>query len=284
MNRLATTGLAIAVLTASQLFSRPCEAVAALIADDTFESYTTGTSVAGGAGGTGWSGAWGSAGGTPNIVSGVLSGLGQSLELAPADGTHSNNIVFRQFTPQTGTVYVGFVLQTGGSFDGNDFFQVFMDDDAAGELGDSGDAGNALSVAVLGSSEYRLRKGSGFSSGGGSQVTTGAPAHANETANQLVLKLSKSSGLATGNYDELELFVDGTSILSMDSTHAGNDLVGTTLSTFHVRLSSLESADRIYIDDVRIATTFAEAVPEPSSIILAACGVIAGIAVLRKRT
>jgi hypothetical protein len=95
-----------------------------------------------------------------------------------------------------------------------------------------------------------------------------------------VLKISKDSGLATDRYNRVELFLDGTSIISRANP---NLMIEATMSVLHFRLSSLEAADRVYIDDLRIATTYAEAVPEPSGIALICFGLTLGIVVLRKR-
>src|SRR5262245_24340470 len=104
---------------------RPAQAV--VLAFDDFESYTDGSTVIGGTGGTGWAQPWigNTTSGAPIAISSSskITGYGKSLELgATAD---NRGIGVRQFPAQTGDVYIGLVLQTTNAWDG-DFWQTYV--------------------------------------------------------------------------------------------------------------------------------------------------------------
>src|SRR4051812_48861749 len=119
MNQLRQLGLALAIGATSLAFVLAATSVqAAIIASDDFESYTDGSSIVNGTGGTGWTQPWiGNTGtGAPtvqNASSGKIAGYGKSLELGVGvNGADNRYIGERQFPGQTGDVYIGLILQT----------------------------------------------------------------------------------------------------------------------------------------------------------------------------
>lgn len=245
---------------------------AATIAIDDFESYSLSTIIGQGTAADGWTEAWGgdASSGMPtaDIVAGAIAGYGQSLELglsAPGTGTQrrNNNMAVRSFTPQTGTVYIGFVVQTSG-WDTGDVFQLYANNSTSSSLNSSFSGG-------INAADYLIRKG-----GSANNSNAASPAHANGTTNRLVIRFSKSTGLDGDNYDELALFVDqmaeGVPNVFRDSTTTDNAALGTTISALHLRMADPEIGDWLHLDDLRIATTYAEAVPEPTGVVLMLLG------------
>jgi len=268
MNRFTWTGAAILVVL--QLFcARQC-AYATLIASDDFESCDVDDIIGQGTSGDGWGGDWAtnSQSSTHNVVSGVLSGLGQSLEVG---GTNTrNNVVEREFDSQTGTIYIGFLIETSGlAGSDNDFFQLYVNDESS-ESSTSGSQGTSVSGGIDYEQIIDSTNGAYFARKAGADEVPGTLAPTDEALHQMVFKISKSGGNG-GNYDEIALFVDqsseGTPDIALGETDDDNLGSGTftSLSYLHVRLSSLDSGDRVYLDNLRIATTFSEAIPEPAS-------------------
>ncbi len=251
---------------------------ASLVAVDDFESYADNTTIINGTGGSGWSQPWigNTTTGAPtaNAASGKIAGHGQSLELgATAD---NRGIAVRQFPSQSGEVYIGMTLQTTNDWDG-DFWQIYVNDTYA--TADS--TTPAFSAGLLNDSplnRYFVRKGPATAAG---STNSSALQHTSASSNihTLVMKLSKSTGMAADLYDEVTLWVDQLTEGSPTAVLGAADL-GTTslnsasLSTLHFRVSSLEATDRVYLDNLRVATTFAAAVgiPEPASAALLALG------------
>src|SRR6476661_8131218 len=102
---------------------------AVVIASDNFESYTDGTTIINGTGGSGWAQPWigNTTTGTPitNASSGKITNYGKSLELGVTTANENRGIAVRQFPDQTGDVYVGMILQTTNGWDG-DFWQIYV--------------------------------------------------------------------------------------------------------------------------------------------------------------
>jgi hypothetical protein len=183
------------------------------------------------------------------------------------------------FDPQTGTVYIGFVVQTSGFDSTNDFFQMYLN-----ATSNTSGTGGSQSTSLSGGIDYSLvvsgANGAYFArKAGADQVPTTFNA-TDGTVHQMVLRISKSGGNG-GNFDELAVFIDqssGTPDVALGGADPDNLTAGSlsSLSLFHVRLSALDSGDRVYLDNLQIATTYAEAVPEPTSMI----SVLIGTAVL----
>jgi hypothetical protein len=260
--------LALAAVTVLGIGS--ANANAAVLAHDNFESYTEAATVIGGNGGTGWTTAWAgnTTGGTPMTLttSGNIAGLGRSLEMYLTTGAENRNVVQREFAPQTGTVYLGFTFKTG-DWEG-DFLQVYGNNINT-PLNNTTGQDNAFSFGILNDTtlnRYFARKGSATVGVGSSNTAT--LQHTGNVVHTAVAKFSKSTGMAGDNYDQIALWIDqtteGVATASLDETATlGNAALGSTLSVFHIRLSSQESTDRVYLDKLTVATTFAEALNGP---------------------
>jgi hypothetical protein len=275
--------LALLALTCcSASITLPCKA--ALIAQDDFESYATGVTVIGGNGGSGWASAWAqnNTATLPTTLAtqnAIGTAYGKSLELGYTG--ENRNVVQREFPPQTGSVYLGFVFKTTSDW-ASDFFQVYVNaNNTTSTSATGGTQDSAFSSGILNEAANRcfVRKGSA-SAGVGSTSNDGT--HNASVEHTLVVKLSKSLGGVSDNYDEIGLWVDQTTEGAPNASLGASDLgfssgttpaLGATLSVIHVRLSSLEAGDRAYLDNVKMGTTYAEVVPEPENCVLMLCGV-----------
>ncbi len=100
----------------------------------------------------------------------------------------------------------------------------------------------------------------------------------------MVGKFSKDGGSAT--YNRVDFFVDPVGLTEpamADATRDGIDSTLNELSLFTVRTALMEGTETILIDDLRVATSFAAAVPEPSSLLLAAVAVSGLLGLRRQR-
>ncbi|WFB37834.1 PEP-CTERM sorting domain-containing protein [Kiritimatiellota bacterium B12222] len=260
-------------ITTSLLVS---SAQAALIASDDFNSYTAGQNLSGVNGGTGWTNAWAADSGDVTTQSGDIPGAGVSMQVT--DDGSTDPIAKRLFASQTGSVYLGFQLKAT-DFASDEFFQIYLnnglaDNSKGGSVGMRNAAGNPAFARVGGSSNTTNLVGSAVDDG---------------EVHQIVLKLSKTGLGHASNYDFAEVFVD----LATENTGApaanygsqtGNSGVSALSSVaFRTHQLNLES-DFVYIDNLRIATTYAEvlAIPEPSSILLISLG-LGYVLILRRR-
>jgi hypothetical protein len=288
MNRLILTVAALATMAMVQVFITPQIASASLIASDDFESYNLATIIGQGSSGSGWAGAYagvgnsGSAVPVRNVVSDAMTGLGQSLKLGftVAKGTN-NNIVQRGFDAQTGTVYFGILVQTSGfETSGNgDFVQMIVNNASSTSTGRIDNTATATSGAIdtsSGSMLYQARKG-----GTESNSTL---IHTNDEIHQMIFKVSKDGN---DKYNLIDVFIDqateGTPDVSRGATDATLQTL-TQISYVHFRIYDIEVGDAIYVDNLKIGTTYADvnSIPEPSAIVMLAAGVLC-LAAFRRR-
>ena len=254
-------------------------AAATLIASDDFESYSDGASINGLSGGTGWTGNWSSIDGqgafTGKIASGGIPGFGQSAALSASGGTVNDNedIFERTFPSQVDPntdLYVGLVLRTTGPMDDDDFLQFFFNQN----LSESNGTGLSAGIRNRPNNPYFVRRG------GLTQSTDASLTHQNNDRISLVIRLGKSGTLTSNPWNEIALFVnqptEGTPDVARDSTASGNGQIS-SIGAFQMRMFSFEDTQTAFVDSIRIATTYGEAVttiPEPSSLLLIAAGVL----------
>ncbi|MBN2022771.1 MAG: hypothetical protein JW809_08235 [Pirellulales bacterium] len=301
MYRHLLTIAAIAALVAVQLLSATAPATAELIAADDFESYSLGSILDQGTVGGGWASAWSGRGSTKSgyvplrdVSAGVMAGFGQSLEVGFSSITTSgaptnHNIVQRTFDAQTGDVYVGFAVKTTGMDTAGvgDFVQLFFNN-TVDTSNTSSSKDSSLSGAIDFGPAPDGSEGAYIVRKGGDYQTPTSFLHPNDEIHRVVIRFSKSGGNG-GNYDEVALFVDQATEGTPDAMRGETDEVNlaagslTTLSQLHLRLYGLEATDRVYVDDLRIATTYAEAIPEPSGLALALVGGGLLLAVIHRR-
>jgi hypothetical protein len=222
-----------------------------LLVYESFEPASVGTFASGNKGDLTWS-TYGGA-----IVDNKdLTYIGGSVRVNGGDralfveGALANTANFASFTflPQTGDVYFSFLASTTAGV----FFQPYVSDDA-----DNSNSGSAvLDTRGGGDLVYaRLTEGANTPPGdiGGSQ----------DVNVFIVCKLSKSGA---GNYDTLEMLVNPTfhvepATWTADiSRNIGIDAV----DTFGIRIWDFHAGEGAWIDEVRIGTTFATVVQQPS--------------------
>ena len=195
------------------------------------------------------------------MQSGVIPGYGQSMQIDTQTGDNKN-ILQRDFTSQTGDVYVGFTLRTN-TFDIGDFLQIyFNDDNGASET--TSVSGGLRNQGSGGDNFYFARVG-GFALANNQNTTF---THPDDTNVQVVLKFSNTA-FAGGDYDRTDLWINQATEGTADAFKADVDSNTAALEKIHIRVFSFEGDETVYIDNLRIATTYGEAlvtvVPEPST-------------------
>jgi hypothetical protein len=225
--------------------------------------YTEGDVLNSQAGGIGWTDAW--------FAESNVTIQGGAASIAGADFPH---LMSRPFAPTSDTLYVGMQLRTD-MWD-NDFMQLQVSNGA------TGNGANTMTVGLDGRNAIGFYSRIG-TSGQGSSFSTGAT-FADATDYLLVGKFSKDGGSAT--YNRVDFFVDPVGLTEpamADATRDGIDSTLNELSLFTVRTALMEGTETILIDDLRVATSFAAAVPEPSSLLLAAVAVTGLLGRCRRR-
>jgi len=224
---------------------------AAELASDAFD-YTDGDALNSQAGGSSWTGPW--------FAESNVTIQGGTVTIAGADFMH---LMSRPFASTSDTLYVGMRLRTAAWDD--DFMQLQVSNGATGN-----DAAT-MTVGLDGRNALGFYARIG-TSGQGSSFSTGAT-FADATDYLLVGKFSKEGG---ANYNRVDFFVNPAGLTepaTPDATRDGIDSTLSELSLFTVRTALMEGTETIFIDNLRVATSFAAAVPEPSSLLLAAVAV-----------
>jgi len=216
---------------------------AVLIAVDDFESYTPSSGLNGGSGGWGWTSGWAANATEVTVESGVIPGYGQSVQIDTMG--NDGNIARRTFHAQNGTVYAGLTLRTTGGWDGTDFLQFYVND----RTGSSDTRGVSGGVKNGSGSPYFARL-----NGSGSSANSTTAFHADDVTKQVVMKFSR--GGAT--YDQTDVFVDQATEGTPNATQTAGSSGVASLSSFHVRTYSIEEDQFIYVDSVKIGTTYAD--------------------------
>lgn len=269
MSRWFSQGLAVAASTIAAFVLTAGPAGADLIAYEDFESYAPASNIDGGAGGNGWTAAWTGVAGDVTVQSGAMEGFGKSLCITDAEST--DPIAHREFTAASGTVYFGLLLKSTALAD-DEFFQTYLtsatgNNTTGASMGLRNNPGNPLFARIRDSTGNGATHNSGISGDDG-------------TTRQLVLKVTKT-GAYGADYDQSDLFVDQLTEGTPDATTtlAGGpkDSLVSSFVRFGIRTYKLDlDTDLVYVDEIRIATTYAEAlaVPEPCTLALLALGLM----------
>ncbi|MFW6163026.1 MAG: hypothetical protein ACODAJ_09670, partial [Planctomycetota bacterium] len=223
------------------------QARAGLIAADDFDAYTPGTPLDG-AGGTsgGWTSPWAADPADVSVQSGVIPDFARSVQI---DTTGNNaNIAHRGFAPQAGTVYAGLLLRTTGGWSSDDFLQFYLDESSTGDPNNLGVSGGVKNESA---SPYFAR----IDGSGNTDLSTTA-FHDDGQTQQVVLKFSKTGG---GDYDRTDIFVNRPDESTADASRTTGSSGVSSLSEFHVRTYGIDPSDLILLDELRIATTYGEA-------------------------
>ena len=275
--RTRCAGAVSAILLPAILACVTTTAAAGVVATEDFESYGTGAFANGSSGGTGWASGW--------VIPGVVAPTVEASGLSYSGGAITINGGTRRlrqdvsavqtgaFFPamraldivQTGTVYMSLLVRPV-SVEDDDFYQFGLSDT------NDNPEGSVLIDSPATNSQYRVRNGTSGGSNLGVTVTD------NVTA-LLVLKVHKISS----NYT-VTGFVNPTSLTEGDNLSVTPGAVSgySQISHWVFRAARIETTDEIEIDQIRIATTFSEAiVPEPATCTFLGTGLVA--ALLRRR-
>jgi hypothetical protein len=280
MTRLFALGFAGLVAFATS-------APAQIIAYEGF-GYTPGSSLNLQNGGSGFSSAWALASGTGVIQSGslvvpapanTLAESGNSLTLAPLNDTVPGDATRNLSTPITGTTgtsaWVSVIMKGTGSTGINGQAALFLSDGAG--------SGFAITTGATGGA-INPPANSNWSLGD----TTGA-FEASSTVSSTIQSLLVAQITFGPTNDTVKLYVNPTpGTTPPGSANATLSLPHTaTLSQIEVVDSDLNGASAIVpFDEIRLGNTFADvtptAVPEPSTLLLTAAGLV--LAIRRRQT
>jgi hypothetical protein len=275
-----------AVLTALGLLTLTGTSHAALLAYDGF-NYSAGN-VNGDNGGTGWSGAWVSStspvyatvvtGTTLSYAGGSISvgGSGTALNITGgSDGALNRSFVG---TASGSEIYFSFLFQAvAGS--GDEFFHFY--------LGDSADRFNSGGIGDFYTAAGDTHFGARVNNGTTDTTTASSVSYTLGATYLLVGRLSTDGATgAAGEIDQVQLWVNPTSLTPGTASATVNASIGLTLAAldvFSTRTVNFAGTDQILIDELKIGTDFASVVtpvPEPSAAALATVG---GMVVLFRR-
>jgi len=240
------------ILLAALLASAMCTdtTVADLVAYDDFESYNAAAQLTG-SGGSGWSGGW-TAPATVTVEDGVIPGYGKSVKM---DATGDIADLFNRAltTPQTGeTLYMGFLVRLENMMEDNEFLQFYLDDGGGANVSVSGGIRNATDNPFF----ARV-----FDGGTAANTVNSTINAVNGTTYQVVLKFNRT---LPNNYSDCRLYINQATEGTPDAAVTGRDAGTDTLSAFHVRIHAFDADTQVYFDELRIATTYTEALaPQP---------------------
>ena len=274
------------ILAASALVTFAPSALAKIIASDNFNYYFPGgppKELHGQNGGTGWANAWTANTGITQVVD---PGVDLSDNRALQFTDNSNNAAYRQLgSAFTGNVlFVDFLIQLdAGVLNNNDFLALWLEDFTGtpsisdnhtaqpnigikANGGDSGNTTNDVFVRTNGTNGNMLPN---------SNITTGVTHH-------IVGRLSRS---APGNYTKYEAWLNPVvgNFGTPGAIFNGNAGIS-QITQVGFRTANLDSGDIVLIDNLRLSTTWNEAlrIPEPASHALLGVGLI-GLGFLRRR-
>ncbi len=250
------TLIAAAVL----LLISPMSALAATIAEDSFD-YATGELNSQG-GGTGWTGTWTADTGRTEIVATALSccggptpvGNGTTNSLEVDGGANDNDLIVRQLSSGTSTTFYARILVqfSTGSLQENDFIVFWFDDN--GGTGVHDDAPNFVLKDSGSATELMARLGVGGEASTGVTPVMG-------TTYLLVAKFTHNGAA----YDEVDVWLDpghnGGVEPAPDASNTSVTSGNTSISHVGIRTNSLESGDSFLFGSLLIGDTWSDVVP-----------------------
>lgn len=285
----AQLAMAVALLALVAVAAAPAKA--ALLGYDGFETYTAGQALAGKNGGLGFTAAWASnsqpvvSNASLQYVNGQLAVDGGSKAVkvfGPGETLNVDNIANRRFATQTGPVYWSLLFRVDDATGDNDFIQFILSNDT--------DHDNS------GSYGYRRKADPNTTQGFFARVRSTSDQTYNTsqyaTTGQTYFLVGKFFPVGA-SYAQTDLWVNPTTATEPTGPsdywlHAWTqkDSQTNNLAYFLIRTAFYESNQSFTFDELRIGTSYADvvtAVPEPSTALLFAAGVVAGLFVLRRR-
>ena len=244
-------------------------ASAVVLASDNFNSYATGTVGDQGAAGSGWGSSYFPvSSGTATVTTGSIGPVSTGNRLVVSGVTAGSAVAVRDLSPIiTSDFYVGFSFRSDTTSNRSAGFQIRSSDSSEKAFIGISNGEGTRKLGIYGSTT------------GVSSITAG-----NGTTYQLVVKVSFN---ASGSNEVVSLFIDqateGTA--NATATYNFNGYNGSQENFGRIALFAGGGTDTTTasFDNVRIATTYAEAlaVPEPSSALL--IGSFGALALLRRR-
>ena len=254
------------VLLWGQQFSFPRQAAAGLIAYDGFNYGPVGVGLNGltGGGSFGWGGAW-STTGNSTIAAGSLTSptvpmsvTGNSVTAAAAGTNRDSSRSFPSPLGTAGTsLYVGFLIEPEGVVGGgsdNGYFGLNL-------MSTEGGPGVVMIDKPGAGAENDWVLESNFGNG---QFASSVPVISGQTY-LMVCRID----FATSGSDTFSLFIDPPST----TQPATPDAVKGGVNFGQMSALDITGPGAFSIDELRVGTTFASVVPEPSAWLLAICGV-----------
>jgi len=191
-----------------------------------------------------------------------MPGATQAVRVKATD----DQTMTRRFNALTGTVFLGLTIRVA-DFTDDQFIQIQLTDGAFGYQ----DATVNVGIRNQAGNPFYARLG---------KTTTNSTTHfaSNDVAYRLVARFSPGG---SGNYEQADLWVDPAAESDALAASQGGKNTGISqLTYFNVRTHNF-GPSTLWVDDVRIGTSFGDVVPEPGTLALAALGA-AGLALRRR--
>ncbi len=272
----------VARLCATALLCFSATSQAALIVQDSFLTgsnpllgeYNTSSSLIGqGPTATGFTGNW--LVGTSGTINPITTGLtytgvesaGGAASITGTNNVRTGRLLSTPFTASTtGTYYLSFMMDLGGVDTQYKAFELhnggFAGTDRGFRLGNGGGAGG------FSATNYAFRIGDGAAQDLGA---------ANTNTNFFLVRFDLSSTAAS---DTVTVYRNPVDLL-IESNNTGVTLAGQDILFDRISLAQF-TTQQVSFDEIRLGTTFASAIPEPSSMVLLTMGG-AALALLRRR-